>query len=117
MIDDLVQAVSSLLAQIPAPVLVVLLLAGPTAAWIAYRAASSSRSLRAAATRPDGFAIEPEYWQCPDCLSLTPIQQSTCYSCGFEPGRDDVDEPDGRVPVGTGGPNRNGGATPTGPGR
>ena len=85
-------AAVQLLGQIPPAVYVLVLLAGPTLAWLAYRSMASRRSSRSVNGGMRGVAIEAEYWQCPECLSLTPMTRPTCYSCGFEPGRDDVDE-------------------------
>jgi len=85
-------AVVQVLGQIPPAIYVLVLLAGPTLAWLTYRSMASRRSARSVNGQMRGLAIEAEYWQCPECLSLTPMTRPTCYSCGFEPGRDDVDE-------------------------
>ena len=95
-------AAVQLLGQIPPAVYVLLLLAGPTLAWLAYRSMSGRRSLRSTSGEVGAIPIEAEYWQCPDCLSLTPMTQPSCYSCGFEPGLDDADEVDDRAPVAAG---------------
>lgn len=99
-------AAVQLLGQIPPAVYVLALLAGPTAAWLVYRSMASRRSARSVDGELRGVPIEAEYWQCPDCLSLTPMTRAACYSCGFEPGLDDVDEVDQRTPVAAGMPDR-----------
>lgn len=86
--------VTEFVPAVPGAVWVVLLLGGPTLVWLVYRAASTRRSGRAGRDR-DAVAVEPEFWLCPECLSLTPVTRPTCYACGFMPGRDDVDAPDG----------------------
>ena len=87
-------AVVQLLGQIPPAIYVLALLAGPTLAWLAYRSVASRRSLRSTTGELHGVPVEPEYWQCPDCLSLTPLTRASCYSCGFQPGVDDVEDLD-----------------------
>ena len=99
-------AATQLLGQIPPVVFVLLLLAGPTLAWLGYRSMASRGSARAVDGELRGVPIEAEYWQCPDCLSLTPMSQTACYSCGFEPGLDDVEEIGERTPVAAARPDR-----------
>lgn len=98
MIEDLAAAIATTVGQVPAAVWVVLLLAGPTLGWVAYTSAVSRRSAGSEARRSGAISIEAEYWQCPECLSLTPVSQASCYACGFRPGRDDVDV-DERIPI------------------
>ena len=106
MIEDFAQSVRSLVGLVPPPVFVFALLAGPTVAWLGYRSMASRRSPRSVDGAFRGVPIEAEYWQCPDCLSLTPMTRTSCYSCGFEPGLDDVEDTEERAPVGAGAPGR-----------
>lgn len=97
-------AAVQLLGQIPPAVYVLALLAGPTLAWLAYRSMASRRSARSVGGELRAVPIEAEFWQCPDCLSLTPMTQVSCYSCGFQPGLDDVDDVDERTAAAAGMP-------------
>jgi hypothetical protein len=81
------------LAAVPPIVIALVLLAGPTAALIAYRLVAVARRVRIA---PQTEVVP--LWVCHDCRSVNELRVSRCYHCGRVRGRDEevevlVDQP------------------------
>lgn len=79
-ISQSIDAIRSLLAQVPGALLAIVFLAGPTAVWIAYRFLNAKPHSRLA--EEDGKAL----WICKNCRSASDLGRSRCYRCGFERG-------------------------------
>jgi hypothetical protein len=78
---DTTEVIGQLLGEIPdvpRVLIVVGLLAGPTALWIAYRMYRMSGRRRQRADREDVF------WICERCRSANDFARMACYSCGLE---------------------------------
>jgi hypothetical protein len=78
---DISNAIDSLLTavgQIPPAIFAMLLLAGPTAAWIIYRSVVVPRRSRFAGDDPDLL------WICENCRSANQVRRSHCYRCGYD---------------------------------
>lgn len=63
---------------VPAALLAIILLAGPTTAWLLYHFVVQPRTSRYVASEVDLL------WVCEDCRSANEIRSSRCYSCGLE---------------------------------
>jgi hypothetical protein len=81
----------------------IVLLGGPTAAWLLYRFVVQPRTRRL--SRLDGSAM----WVCPNCRSVNELRMSRCYRCDALPAEDDLEVIDAHPA----GPIR---LTPVGPG-
>lgn len=62
----------------PAAVLVIVMLAGPTLAWLLYRFVVQPRTRRYADHSLDVF------WVCEDCRSANDVRDARCYLCGLD---------------------------------
>jgi hypothetical protein len=62
----------------PAAVLVIVLLTGPTLVWLLYRFVVQPHTRRYADDSVDVF------WVCEDCRSVNDVRVSKCYLCGLE---------------------------------
>jgi hypothetical protein len=75
---DALQFVERSLSSIPAAVVVIVLLAGPTTVWLLYRFVVQPRTSRYANGHLDVL------WVCSDCRSVNEVRLSRCYRCGLE---------------------------------
>jgi hypothetical protein len=74
---ELIDSVQRNVGLLPAAIGAILLLAGPTAAWIIYRMVAQPRSARPAAGSTDLM------WVCEQCRSANEVRRGSCYRCGF----------------------------------
>jgi ribosomal protein L40E len=77
-IADAITALQAGLAQVPAVVIVIGLLVGPTLAWIGYRTYVMPRAARPTS---EGDAL---FWICRDCRSANQVRARRCYHCGLD---------------------------------
>ena len=97
MLEGILDALARGIGAVPPAVFVLILLGGPTLAYFVWQFLGGGRASRGIEHGGwVGVPVEAEFWQCPDCLSLTPFAQRYCYACGLEaPGEDELleDEP------------------------
>ena len=82
--------------NVPAAILAMVLLAGPTAVYIVWLFVGPQRTtptIEHQAVMP--VPIEADYWRCPECRSLTSLDFDTCYHCGLRIDEDDYEEDEG----------------------
>jgi hypothetical protein len=77
-ISSAIDSVLTAIGQIPPAIFAILLLAGPTAAWIVYRGVVVPRRSRYAWDDPDLL------WICENCRSANQVQRTHCYRCGYD---------------------------------
>lgn len=82
-LQDAAELIALALDRIPATVLVIALLAGPTLAYLLWLGLGYHRS--GGGGEQVVIPITAEFWQCRECLSLTPVAQDECYRCGAPP--------------------------------
>ncbi|MDO8483469.1 MAG: zinc finger Ran-binding domain-containing protein [Candidatus Limnocylindrales bacterium] len=76
--SSLVESIQRGFGLIPHPAIAIALLAGPTAALIAYRLIGVVRR------RQTSNETVAALWVCEDCRSVNELRQSRCYRCGAE---------------------------------
>jgi len=81
-LTDAIESVQRTLSLMPPAVLAIVMLAGPTAAWLLYRFAAQPQMRRRAV---DGSEL---LWICESCRSANEIRSSRCYRCAME--RDEI---------------------------
>lgn len=79
---DAIENLRRSLSLVPPAILAIVLLAGPTAAWLLYRFVVQPRARRLAA---DGSEL---LWICERCRSANEVRASRCYRCAME--RDEI---------------------------
>ena len=79
-ISQNLEALQTALGQVPAALLAIVLLAGPTVGWILYRelVAPERRRSREAGAQP--------LWVCQRCRSASEVRHARCYRCGLARG-------------------------------
>jgi hypothetical protein len=75
---DIVAQLQRMVGLVPGALLAIVILAGPTTAWLLYRFVVQPRTRRFA---HDG---DPLLWICSDCRSANEVRHSRCYRCGLE---------------------------------
>lgn len=88
---------------VPPILIAIVLLGGPTAAWLLYRFVVQPRSKRLGSM--DASAM----WVCPNCRSVNELRMARCYRCDASPAEDELEVIDAQPT----GPIR---LTPVGPG-
>jgi hypothetical protein len=78
-LGDVVDSVTTTLSSVPAALIAIVLLAGPTTVWLLYRFVVQPRTSRYR------FAGSDPLWVCDNCRSANAINRSRCYRCGYEP--------------------------------
>jgi hypothetical protein len=88
---------------VPPALIAMVLLSGPTVAWLLYRFVVQPRSIRSRAY------VGARFWVCPNCRSVNDIQLIRCYRCDSRPAAADIEVIDATpsaprrlVPVGPG---------------
>jgi hypothetical protein len=88
---------------VPPALIAMVLLGGPTAAWLLYRFVVQPRSIRSRAY------YGARFWVCPNCRSVNDIQLGRCYRCDSRPADADLEVIDATpagprrlIPVGPG---------------
>jgi hypothetical protein len=108
---ELIDAVQGNLGSVPAAIGAILLLVGPTTAWIVYRMVVQPRTTRSTDGASDLM------WVCDKCRSVNEARRGACYRCGVrqsEVGGDlRVIDGSGIVTIGEDGRSTSG--TPVGP--
>ena len=72
---------------VPTVLIAIVLLGGPTAAWLLYRFVVQPRTMRARARAAGGSAM----WVCPTCRSVNDLAQTRCYRCVATPNEDELE--------------------------
>jgi hypothetical protein len=77
-LSEAIESLQSSLDVVPAAIAAVILLAGPTTAWIIYRVVVLPRTSRY--TEEGGGLL----WMCIQCRSANEVRENRCYRCGLE---------------------------------
>ena len=74
---------------VPTVLIAIVLLGGPTAAWLLYRFVVQPRTMRARAraVAAGGSAM----WVCPTCRSINDLTMARCYRCVATPDEDELE--------------------------
>lgn len=72
---------------VPTVLIAIVLLGGPTAAWLLYRFVVQPRTMRARAKAASGAAM----WVCPTCRSVNDLAMTRCYRCVATPNEDELE--------------------------
>jgi hypothetical protein len=72
---------------VPTVLIAMVLLGGPTAAWLLYRFVVQPRTMRARAKAAAGAAM----WVCPTCRSVNDLAMTRCYRCVATPNEDELE--------------------------
>ena len=74
-IGEWIEALRLGIGEIPAALIAMVLLGGPTAAWLLYRFVVQPRSSRYHGVDPSAM------WICPSCRSVNDLRLARCYRC------------------------------------
>jgi hypothetical protein len=87
-IDYWINSLRAGIDVVPTVLIAIVLLGGPTAAWLLYRFVVQPRSMRARAAAVVGGAA---MWVCPTCRSVNDLAQTRCYRCVATPNEDELE--------------------------
>jgi hypothetical protein len=102
-ISEWIDSLRAGIGLVPPALIAMVLLGGPTTAWLLYRFLVQPRTMRQRAFQRDSF------WVCPTCRSVNDFRLTRCYRCDSHPAESDLEVVDARP----GGMPR---LTPVGPG-
>lgn len=102
-VDYWITALRAGIGLVPPILIAIVLLGGPTAAWLLYRFVVQPRAKRLGSM--DAAAM----WVCPNCRSVNELRMSRCYRCDASPAEEELEVIDAHPT----GPIR---LTPVGPG-
>lgn len=92
-IADLLERLRAGIALVPPALWAVIMLTGPTAAWLLYRFVVAPRSIRVADEDLSTM------WVCPSCRSVNELRLDRCYRCDARPIEDELEVIEA-IPVG-----------------
>jgi hypothetical protein len=84
-LEHWITALRAGLGLVPPMIIAIVLLGGPTAAWLLYRYVVQPRSERLSGM--DASAM----WVCPNCRSVNELRMSRCYRCDASPAEEELE--------------------------